>query len=317
MTTIYVPGGWTKDMAEPAKVSIANQKGGVGKTLSTVQIAGALNQRGHDVLVVDSDPQGSATIHLGYNDYFEDLDLEVSFKDVLTDTDHLEDIDETIADIGEFDLVRSNITMNAGLRTLLATASMGDQRLSDALSNVDENYDFVLVDTPPSLDKIAVNSAVYSQNLLVPTYPERMSTSGLSILSKHLVQGLQHQLPVSYVGFLVNRIQPNSSASDIVNKLDEEFGGNFPVWRVRDHVALQRSIDPGHGSIFTHDEFDEAQLTYLDIAAWLEEDFGKESSVSVTDILSEDEIRESTVYGNVNTEHLNQIGDEVEQIIQR
>lgn len=300
-------------MAEPAKISVANQKGGVGKTTITLHVAGGLNQRGHDVLVVDADPQGSATNNLGYTRYFEDLSIDTTLADVLLDTDHLDDIEGTIVDVGEFDLARAHERMNEGLRSRLSNVTNPEKRLSEALSEVEDQYDYVLVDTPPSLDKISTNSLVYSQNLLVPTYPEKMSVGGLSILSDH-VESLQEFYPVSYLGFVANRVQNSGTTDEVLDALEAQFGGNFPLWQIRDRVKLQRAISDSHGSIFTHDEEDEFALVFYDIAAWLDNKFGVESDVTLSDVFTDEEIWDAVVYGQIDPEDLAQISDQVATI---
>lgn len=301
-------------MAEPAKLSITNQKGGVGKSTTSIHLAGALSKRGHDVLLVDVDPQGSATRDLGFKQYYGDLSIEITLADVLTDIDHLDDIRETIASTDEFDIVRANERMNEGLRTDLHSVNAPDKRLSKALAEVEEDYDYVIVDTPPSLDKITVNSAVYTKNLLVPTYPEEMSVGGLTILSDE-VDAIQQLYPeIGYLGFVANRIEQTKNASKILNGLEEQFGDVFPIWKVRKRVVLQRAITESEGSIFAHNEDSEFELTYFDMAAWLDEKFDVDSQVELTDVFSEEEIRDAVTYGQIDPEDLEQIGEEVAAI---
>lgn len=304
-------------MDSPAKLTISNQKGGVGKTTIAVHLSGALAQRGHDVLLVDTDPQGNATSNLGYDDYFGDLSIDVTLGTVLTEDDEAENIRETVAPTEEFDLVRANEQMNEGLRSDLNSVTAPEHRLQDALENIEDEYDYVIIDAPPSLDKITSNALVYSQNILVPTYPEVMSAGGLSILSDH-VDSLQNYYPeIGYLGFVANRIESNSEADQVIGYLESEFGGTLPIWKIRKRVVLRRAITESNGSIFIHDEDDEFKLAFWDMAAWLDDYFDVESDVELQDIFSTDDLRDAVVHGQINPADLAQIGDDVEALVER
>jgi chromosome partitioning protein len=304
-------------MDSPAKLTVSNQKGGVGKTTIAVHLSGALAQRGHDVLLVDTDPQGNATSNLGHEDYFSDLSIDVTLGTCLTNDEHADKIEQTIAEAEEFDLVRANEQMNEGLRTDLNSVNAPEQRLTHALENVEDEYDYIIIDAPPSLDKITTNALVYSENILVPTYPEVMSAGGLSILSDH-VESLQNYYPaIGYLGFVANRVESNKEADQVIDQFETTFGGSFPLWKVRKRVVLRRAITESNGSIFIHDEDDEFALTFFDMATWLDDYFGVESDVELDDVFSKEDLRDAVIHGQISPEGLEQLGDDVENRIER
>lgn len=312
----------TGSKQEPARIAVTNQKGGVGKSTTAIHLAGGLNQRGHKVLLVDIDPQGNATSNLGHKEYFSDLNIDVTISDILTDNKYLssgegdlaEDVPKLIASVEEFDLLRANEGMNEGLVEELSSVSHPGQRLTNALEPIENEYDYVIVDSPPALNKLTTNALVYTRNLLVPTYPERMSIGGLSLLYDHVEAVQNFQEDVSYAGFIVNRIENNNEANEVINALESEFGGNFPLWMIRKRIALRRAITESKGSIFIHNEEDEFKLTFYDMAAWLDGYFGISSDVTLEDVFTEEEVREAVVNGQIDPEDLEQIGDEVAKI---
>lgn len=307
-------------MSEPARFAVSNQKGGVGKTTTAINVAGALSLRGHDVLFVDLDPQGNATTSLGHGEYFDDLRIENTLDDLLTAEDieaAKEYIDDTIVSLEEFDLLRANEGMNESLRSDLNSVTAPEKRLMLLLEEIEQEYDYVIVDAPPSLDKITTNALVYTKNILVPTYPERMSTGGLSILADHVKTLQQYYEDVGYLGFVVNRIEDNNEAAGVIATLDDEFADILPIWKVRSRVALRRAISDSNGSIFNHNEEDEFVLTYFDMAAWIDDYFDLSSEVGLLDAFSEEKVVDAVVDGMIDPDDLEFYAEEVAEFVQK
>lgn len=284
-------------MGSPVRLAVSNQKGGVGKTTTTVHLAGALAQRGHDVVVVDMDPQGNLTTGLGFEDYFDNLDDDNALDSVLVNHDPVE---PTMAQTDEFDIVRANIQMNETLRSRLNGVNSSGQRLKSAMEPIEDEYDYVLVDAPPSLDNLTTNALVYTRNLLVPTFPGEMSTSSLKLLMRQVESIQQYWPELGYVGFVVGRVEDSGPAEATVRQFESMFGDTFPVWKIRKRVTLERAISKSNGSIFIHTEDTDMELNFCDMAAWLDNEFDVESQSTIRSMLPEDDIVDAVVDGQTN-----------------
>lgn len=172
-------------------ISVANQKGGVGKTTTTVNLGTILAKKGKKVLLIDADPQGNATSGLGV-----DKEVELSLYDVLVNET---EIKETIQDtmIKNLKVCPSNINL-AGAEVELVSMMSREQRLKEKLENEKENFDYVLIDCPPSLGLITLNSFTASDSVLIPVQCEYYALEGLgqlintiNLVKKHLNKDIQ------------------------------------------------------------------------------------------------------------------------------
>jgi len=157
-------------------IAITNQKGGVGKTTTTVNLAAALGQKGKKVLVVDIDPQGNSTSGLNINK----KEIEYSIYDVL-----LDGVDAKYAIIKteykNLDILPSNINL-AGCELELGSVDRRELRLKNGLLLIDKKYDYILIDCPPSLGLITINALTACDTILVPIQCEYYALEGLSQL---------------------------------------------------------------------------------------------------------------------------------------
>ena len=161
---------------------IANQKGGVGKTTTTVNLAAGLGRIGKRVLVVDLDPQGNATTGSG----IDKRALELSVYDVLLDSATVAEARQH-SDKGGYDVLGANREL-AGAEIELVGLDRRDQRLRDALAPVDVDYDFVLIDCPPSLSLLTLNGLCSAHGVVVPMQCEYFALEGLSDLVNTIKQ---------------------------------------------------------------------------------------------------------------------------------
>jgi len=157
-------------------ISIVNQKGGVGKTTTTVNLSAYLAQHGEKVLVIDLDPQGNATSGYG----FDKSALETSVYDLLVnDTPITEVIQSTNRE--NIDMCPTNINL-AGAEVELVSAMSRETILKRAVDTISENYDFILIDCPPSLGLLTLNALAASTDVLVPIQGEYYALEGLTQL---------------------------------------------------------------------------------------------------------------------------------------
>lgn len=172
-------------------ISVANQKGGVGKTTTTVNLATLLAKKGKKVLLIDTDPQGNATSGLGVT-----KELELSVYDILVgETTFQETVQETA--VKNLTVCPSNISL-AGAEVELVSMMSREQRLKTKLDEVKEQYDFVLIDCPPSLGLITLNAFTASDSVLIPVQCEYFALEGLgqllntvNLVKKHLNKNLE------------------------------------------------------------------------------------------------------------------------------
>ena len=165
---------------------VANQKGGVGKTTTTVNLAAGLSKVGQRVLVVDLDPQGNATMGSG----IDKRTLELTVYDVLLENASIAEVRQRKAAVG-YDVVGANREL-AGAEVELVELERRDQRLKTALAAVDADYDFVLIDCPPSLSMLTLNGLCSAHGVIVPMQCEYFALEGLS----DLVNTIKQDMPI-------------------------------------------------------------------------------------------------------------------------
>jgi chromosome partitioning protein len=161
---------------------IANQKGGVGKTTTTVNLAAGLAKVGQRVLLVDLDPQGNATMGSG----IDKRSLELSVYDVLLESASIKEA-AIRADKCGYDVLSANREL-AGAEVELVDLEHRDQRLKTALAAVDADYDFVLIDCPPSLSMLTLNGLCSAHGVIVPMQCEYFALEGLTDLVNTIKQ---------------------------------------------------------------------------------------------------------------------------------
>ena len=173
-------------------VSVVNQKGGTGKTTSTINLAKALELHGKRILLIDMDPQGSLTYSLGV------VDIDKSIADVLYgDADLL----EVIVEREGMDVIPASISL-ADVELSLVDVEDREYRLKYLLEKVD-GYDFVIIDCPPSLSLLTINALAVSKYVIVPMLMEVLSLQGLDLISETLQKIKQSVNPeLSVLGIL-------------------------------------------------------------------------------------------------------------------
>jgi chromosome partitioning protein len=199
---------------------VANQKGGVGKTTTTVNLAAGLALTGQRVLMVDLDPQGNATMGSG----IDKRSLALSVYDVLLESASVSEA-RVRSEKGGYDLLGANREL-AGAEVELVQLERRDQRLRTALQTVADDYDFVLVDCPPSLSLLTLNGLCSAHGVIVPMQCEYFALEGLSDLVNTIKQvhaNLNRELQV--IGILRVMFDPRITLqSQVSEQLKAHFG---------------------------------------------------------------------------------------------
>ncbi len=262
-------------MARPARTRVfvvANQKGGVGKTTSTVNIAAALAQLGQRVLVVDLDPQGNASTALGV-DHHRGVP---STYDALVDGEPLVDVVSSCPDVPNLWVVPATIDL-AGAEIELVSVVARESRLRKAIHGHpwvgsatevgDERFDYVLVDCPPSLGLLTLNALVTGDEMLIPIQAEYYALEGLGQLIEtvEMVKAhLNQRLEVSTI--LVTMYDGRTRlASGVAEEVREHFGDQVLKTTIPRSVRVSEA--PSYGqTVMTYDPGSPGALSYLEAA---------------------------------------------------
>ena len=199
---------------------VANQKGGVGKTTTTVNLAAGLSKVGQRVLVVDLDPQGNATMGSG----IDKRTLELTVYDVLLENASIAEVRQRKEAVG-YDVVGANREL-AGAEVELVELERRDQRLKTALAAVAVDYDFVLIDCPPSLSMLTLNGLCSAHGVIVPMQCEYFALEGLSDLVNTIKQVHANLNPaLQIIGLLRVMFDPRITLQQQVSEqLKSHFG---------------------------------------------------------------------------------------------
>lgn len=218
------------------KIAIANQKGGVAKTTTTHALAAGLSEKGFNVLAIDLDPQGNLSSACGA----ECFNVPTVYE-LLKDTASPE---ETIQRINGHDIIPSNIMLAGSEQELTQTGK--EHRLKEALGPIMDKYDYILVDTPPSLGVLTVNAFTFASDILIPTTAGIFATAGIKQLSDTVKNVQKYCNPdVQIIGILFTRYNPRTNISREIRKLAEQMGRyiSAPIYKtyIRSAVAIEEA----------------------------------------------------------------------------
>lgn len=245
-------------------LAVANQKGGVGKTTTCINLAASLVATKRHVLVIDLDPQGNATTGSGIDKH----ELEYSVLDVLTGQADLVDVIQ-ISEHGGYQVLPSNRDLTAAEVVLLELENR-EKRLLHALQPVRDNYDYILIDCPPSLNMLTVNALVAADAVLIPMQCEYYALEGLTDLIgsiQRITANLNADLEIE--GILRTMYDPRLSLTmDVSEQLKQHFGQKLFDTVIPRNVRLAES--PSYGMpVLAYDKQSKGALAHLALAGEL------------------------------------------------
>ena len=254
--------------AAPRVLTVANQKGGVGKTTTTVNVAAALAQAGLTVLVIDLDPQGNASTALGIDHHAE----VPSIYDVLVDGTPLLDVVQPCTTVENLHCAPATIDL-AGAEIELVSLVARESRLQKAIAAAAEQghaFDYILIDCPPSLGLLTVNAMVAASEVFIPIQCEYYALEGLSQLLKNIDLVKRHLNPALHVSTIL--LTMYDGRTRLSAQVADEVREHFPEQVLRTTVprSVRVSEAPSFGeTVMTYDPASSGALAYLEAAGEL------------------------------------------------
>jgi chromosome partitioning protein len=242
--------------------AVINQKGGVGKTTTTVNLAAALADVGKKVLIIDLDPQGNATTGCG----IDKEDIELSSYDVIMAEAKASDAIVRCENIG-LDVMPTNTDL-AAAEVQLINVKLREHRLRLALESTREKYDYIFIDCPPSLSMLTVNALVAAKGVLIPIQCEYYALEGLSSLLRTIERVKQRANPSLAISGLIRTMYDarNNLANQVSNQLIQHFKEKVFHTVIPRNVRLAEA--PSHGlPIVNYDRSSRGAVAYMAMAS--------------------------------------------------
>jgi chromosome partitioning protein len=243
-------------------LGVANQKGGVGKTTSTVNVAVALAQHGARVLVIDLDPQGNASTAFGV----DHRGGTPSVYDVLVDGRPLDEVALPVEDVAGLYCAPATIDV-AGAEIELVSVVARESRLAKAIAAMEQTFDYVFIDCPPSLGLLTVNALVAAEEVLIPIQCEFYALEGLSQLLKNIEMVRSHLNRDLHVSTILLTMYDGRTrlAEQVAQEVRTHFGDLVVSATIPRSVRISEA--PGYGqTVMTYDPSSRGALAYADAA---------------------------------------------------
>ncbi|MGF7431896.1 ParA family protein [Thermoanaerobacterium thermosaccharolyticum] len=231
-------------------ISIANQKGGVGKTTTTLNLGVALTKLNKKVLMIDMDPQASLTISLG----IEPTELKQTIYNALIEETDIKNV-ILYSDLLYF--IPSTIDLSAAELELVSEIGR-ESKLHDLLENIKDSFDYIIIDCPPSLGLLTVNALVASNAVIVPMSPEYLALRGFGLLQQTIAKVKKLNKSIELMGVLVTMFDGRTSHH---KEILTELKNKYPVFEsvIKKSVKFPDAVLAGQSIIDFDESFDGAE----------------------------------------------------------
>ncbi len=254
-------------MPNSKTIAICNQKGGVGKTTTTLNLGVALADQGKRVLLVDADPQGDLTTCLGYN--ADDISVTLANKLISVVREERSNPYEGIIQHPEgVDLLPSNMDLES-TENFLVTAMSRESVMKTYLSKVKHNYDYVLIDCRPSLGMLTLNALTAADSVIIPVQAQYLSAKAMTQLFQTVEKIRTHTNPELAIDGILLTIVDNRTnlAKSTVEAIRRNFGNCLRIYNTQIPIAVKAAEVASKGkSIFAYEPRSKAAVAYADFA---------------------------------------------------
>lgn len=249
-------------------IAIVNQKGGVGKTTTALNLGYAMSAAGKKVLEIDLDPQGSLTVSMGYDDNDNMKTTIATLMAKAIEEEKLPERSEYIISTDSIDLIPCNIELSA-IEVSLVNAMSRELILKSITEEIKEEYDYIIIDCSPSLGMLTINALAACDSVIIPVTPEYLSAKGLELLLKNILRVKKRiNSKIEIDGILLTMfVERTNLSKEITEMITEAYGNAINIYKQR----IPKSVSVGYSvlknqSIIEYARTNKVALAYQDFA---------------------------------------------------